>query len=44
MFVALTVMVKLPEVPAGRKTDSTLFLPSAVPPDTEFAPEKTLPL
>src|SRR5215467_139405 len=40
MFVALTVTVKLPVVPAGRKTDSRLFLGSAVPPVTEFAPEK----
>src|SRR2546422_4910737 len=43
MFVALTVTVKLPDVPAGRKTDSTLFLGSAAPPVVEFAPEKTLP-
>src|SRR5262249_59373605 len=43
MFVALTVTVKLPDVPAGRKTDSTLFLGSAEPPVVEFAPEKTLP-
>src|SRR5262249_7560392 len=44
MFVALTVRVKLPDVPAGRKTDSALFLGSAAPPVVEFAPEKTLPL
>src|SRR5262249_53997593 len=43
MFVALTVTVKLPDVPAGRKTDSTLFLGSAVPPDVELAPQKTFP-
>src|SRR5215471_18962667 len=43
MFVALTVIVKLPDVPAGRKTDSTLFLGSAAPPVVELAPEKTLP-
>src|SRR5262249_3191397 len=44
MFVALTVRVKLPDVPAGRKTDSALFLGSAAPPVVEFSPEKTLPL
>src|SRR6185503_2631213 len=43
MFAALTVIVKLPDTPAGMKTDSTLFLPSATPPVTELAPEKTLP-
>ena len=44
MLVPLTVTVKLPETPAGINTDSELFLISAVPPVTEFAPEKTLPL
>src|SRR5262245_5921502 len=43
MFDALTVIVKLPDVPAGKKTDSTLFLGSAAPPVVELAPEKTLP-
>jgi len=44
MFAAVTVTVKVLEVPAGRKTVSTLFFASAVPPVVENAPLKTFPL
>ena len=38
-----TVMVTAPLVPAGRKTLSTLLRTSAVPPEVELPPVKTLP-
>ena len=44
MFAAITMIEKLPERPAGRKTLSTLFRESALPPVVENAPLKTLPL
>ena len=41
---AVTVMVKLPVTPAGRKTLSTLSTASAEPPVVENAPSNTFPL
>ncbi len=43
MFVARTVIEKLPLVPIGRNTLSTLLRTSALPPVDEFAPVNTLP-
>ena len=43
MLAAVMVTVKLPLVPEGRNTLSTLLRKSAAPPVTEVAPEKTLP-
>jgi hypothetical protein len=43
MLAAVTVTVKMPDVPAGRKTLSTLLRVSEVPPATLSAPENTFP-
>jgi len=44
MLAAVTTTANGPVTPAGRKTLSTLFRRSALPPVTEFGPLNTLPL
>src|SRR4029079_10095049 len=43
-FAAVTLTVNWLPTPAGMKTFSMLFFPSAVPPPTDHGPLKTFPL